>query len=78
MKIVESQLIKVNPFDIKNNFFQIPDGVTSIGAYAFFRCTGLTSVVVSDSVTSIGAYAFFRWGAIKSAVKVKAAFLGGD
>lgn len=36
----------------------VRDGVTSIGAYAFYRCGNLTSVTIPDSVTSIGKYAF--------------------
>ena len=36
----------------------IPDGVTSIGDYAFYGCSGLTSVTIGDGVTSIGEYAF--------------------
>ena len=36
----------------------IPDGVTSIGSYAFYKCSGLTSVTIPNSVTSIGDYAF--------------------
>ena len=32
--------------------------VTSIGNYAFFYCSGLTSVIIPNSVTSIGLYAF--------------------
>ena len=36
----------------------IPDSVTSIGNYTFYRCTGLTSVTIPDSVTSIGSSAF--------------------
>ena len=32
--------------------------VTSIGNYAFDKCTSLTSVTIPDSVTSIGNYAF--------------------
>ena len=36
----------------------IPDGVTSIGDWAFLACTNLTSVTIPDSVTSIGYEAF--------------------
>ena len=36
----------------------IPNSVTSIGDYAFYGCTGLTSVDIPNSVTSIGDYAF--------------------
>jgi hypothetical protein len=36
----------------------IPDGVTSIGDAAFYRCSGITSVTIPDSVTSIGDGAF--------------------
>ena len=36
----------------------IPDGVTSIGRYAFERCTSLMSITIPDSVTIIGDYAF--------------------
>ena len=37
----------------------IPDSVTSIGSYAFYGCSGLTSVTIPDSVTSIGNRAFY-------------------
>ena len=36
----------------------IPDGVTSIGDYAFYGCSDLTSVTIPDSVTYIGWNAF--------------------
>ena len=37
----------------------IPDNVTSIGDYAFYGCTGLTSVTIGNGVTSIGSGAFY-------------------
>ena len=42
----------------KAGSYTIPDSVTSIGAYAFRDCTGLTSITIPDSVTSIGNSAF--------------------
>ena len=36
----------------------IPNSVTSIGTYAFYDCSGLTSVTIDNSVESIGDYAF--------------------
>ena len=38
--------------------FLIPNGVTSIGGYAFSGALNLTSITIPDSVTSIGEYAF--------------------
>ena len=38
----------------------IPNGVTSIGAYAFYDCTGLTSIDIPNSVTIIGESAFYN------------------
>ena len=38
----------------------IPDGVTSIGSYAFYDCSGLMEITLPDSVTSIGSSAFYN------------------
>lgn len=36
----------------------IPSGVTSIGAYSFYKCSGITEVIIPDATTTIGNYAF--------------------
>ena len=46
----------------------IPNGVTSIGAYAFYKCSSLTSVTIPNSVTSIGELAFRGCSALDSVV----------
>lgn len=38
--------------------FAVPDGVTSVGDWAFGCCKNLTSVTIPSSVTSIGEHAF--------------------
>ena len=38
--------------------YTIPESVTSIGNYAFFSCSGLTTVYIGNSVKKIGDYAF--------------------
>ena len=38
--------------------YAIPNGVTSIGYWAFCDCYSLTSITIPDSVTSIGTMAF--------------------
>ncbi len=37
----------------------IPNTVTAIGNYTFYKCTDLTNITISNSVTSIGNYAFY-------------------
>ena len=44
----------------------IPQDVTSIGDYAFFSCSVLTSITIPNSVTSIGDYAFNSCSALTS------------
>lgn len=44
----------------------IPDGVTSIGDYAFDNCISLTSVTIPNSMTSIGDRAFGGCGGLTS------------
>ena len=46
----------------------IPDGVTSIGNYAFYNYNGLTSITIPDSVTSIGGWAFYGCTGLTSIV----------
>ncbi len=56
-----------NPFNYAHNLYLngelvtnlvIPEGVTSIGDYAFSACSGLTAITIPEGVTSIGYAAF--------------------
>ena len=44
----------------------IPDGVTSIGNYALYCCSSLTSVTIPNSVTTIGDDAFYECSGLTS------------
>ena len=47
----------------------IPEDVTKIGDYAFYYCTGLTSIIIPNGVTAIGSYAFSScWGLTSIAI----------
>jgi hypothetical protein len=38
------------------------DGVTTIGKYVFYNCSGLETIRLSSNLTSIGKYAFYGCG----------------
>lgn len=42
----------------RNSGYTIPDGIKSIGDYAFANCYGLSSITIPNSVTSIGIETF--------------------
>ena len=43
----------------KNSVIPADGSVTKIGAYAFFNCNGLASIVIPEGVLEIGTYAFY-------------------
>ena len=59
-------LLNIYPADKAGANYVIPDIVTSIGNYAFWSCTSLTSITIPDSVNSIGNYAFGGCESLKS------------
>ena len=54
--VVRDTLVAFAPSGLSE--YIIPDGVTTIGVWAFYDCQELTSVTIPESVTSIGNYAF--------------------
>ncbi len=46
----------------------IPEGIVSVGKYAFYGCSKLTSVVMPNSVTEIGSSAFDGCTSLKSII----------
>ena len=45
---------------------QLPQGITALGDYAFYRCSALESIDLPETLTSIGSYAFIRCDALTS------------
>lgn len=54
------------PCDSTVSEYDIPQGVTKIGGYAFNGCYNLASITIPDSVTKIGDYAFNHCGYLLS------------
>ena len=46
--------------------YEVPDGVATIGEYAFYDCSSLRSITIPDSVTSIESHAFFGCSSLTS------------
>jgi hypothetical protein len=44
----------------------IPDSVTWIGQFAFYKCSSIASVTIPNSITSIGEFAFYKCSSLKS------------
>ena len=53
----KTEIIKY-PQGKKETNYNIPEGVTSIGKYAFFECSSLSQINIPEGVTTIGGRAF--------------------
>lgn len=60
MRTEENILLEVTPSDIKNGTCKIPDDITVIGDYAFYRCEELKHITVPNNVMEIGNFAFSK------------------
>lgn len=56
--------------------YTLPEGVVTIGEYAFSHTKGLTTVVLPDGVRYIKSYAFYEVGITKMSVPKSLSYLG--
>ncbi len=54
------------PVGKTDHSYSIPESVTSIGNYAFYGCSSLTSVTIPNSITTIGWSAFYNCSGLTS------------
>ena len=63
-KVVDNVLFDINMEELllypakKRGSYRVPDGVLAIGRSAFYRCTGINSIILPDSVEKICENAF--------------------
>lgn len=62
----------------KSGSYIIPDGVTSIGDYAFGVCRSLTNLTIPNSVTNIGVWAFSQCENVSNITIPKSVIYIGD
>jgi len=62
----DEQRLICYPYAFKAADYTIPQGIRSIGDYAFADSSSLRSVTIPDSVTSIGSNAFYSCGTLTS------------
>ena len=43
----------------------VPNGITEIGAYSFYRCGNLVNIAIPNTVTSIATYAFYMCNSLE-------------
>ena len=61
-----SSSVPWSDYKIYIKYVTLPDGLTSIGNYAFYYCESLTSITIPNSVTTIGGSAFYRCTSLTS------------
>ncbi len=67
--VIENGVLK--EYKGKDSVVTVPDGVTSIGEWAFSNCSGLKSVTLPERLTSIGGRAFYMCSSLISVILPK-------
>lgn len=55
----DAKKIAIYPYAKSGEYYEIPDGVTSVGDHAFYFASKLKEIKIPESVTVIGSSAFF-------------------
>ncbi|MBP3596374.1 MAG: leucine-rich repeat domain-containing protein [Clostridia bacterium] len=58
MLIKDGVLEKVSQEDIREEIFEVPEGIIKIGDYAFDKCSKLIEIKIPEDVIEIGEFAF--------------------
>ena len=73
----KAQTVLLNAPQLFTGVYEVPNSVTKIESYAFYRCRELTGIVLPESLAFIGDYAFYNcWHLSAIDIPESVTFLG--